>query len=100
MFAQPIQSLLSTVVAADGAPQGGGLMDLLFPLAIVFLIFWFLVIRPSSRERKEREMKVRNIEKHDKVITNAGIYGTVVGLDDETVTRLAKVVEPMLDNAN
>ncbi len=81
-----MSSLLIPILAADGAPQGGGLMDLLMPLAIVFLIFWFLVIRPSSRERKEREAKVRGVQKHDKVITNAGIYGTVVGLDDETVT--------------
>jgi len=75
-----------TILGADATPQGGGLMDLLMPLAIVFLIFWFLVIRPSSRERKEREMKVRNIQKHDHVVTNAGIHGTVVGLDEETVT--------------
>jgi preprotein translocase subunit YajC len=78
--------VLLPLVAADGAPPGGGLMDLLFPLAIVFLIFWFLVIRPSSRERKAREAKVRGIAKHDKVITNAGIHGVVVGLDEETVT--------------
>ncbi len=74
-----------TVIAADAAPQGGGIADLLFPLAMVFLIFWFLVIRPSSKERKQRETAVRNITKHDKVVTNAGIHGTVVGLDDETV---------------
>ncbi len=61
-------------------------MDLLFPLAMVFLIFWFLVIRPSSRERKARETAVREITKHDKVVTNAGIHGVVVGTDDETVT--------------
>lgn len=61
-------------------------MDLLFPLAMVFLIFWFLVIRPSSRERKARETAVREISKHDKVVTNAGIHGVVVGSDDETVT--------------
>ena len=80
-----MSSLLLTILAEDAPPQGG-IIDFLMPLAIVFLIFWFLVIRPSSKERKEREMKVRNVQKHDKVVTNAGIHGTVVGLDDETVT--------------
>ena len=81
-----IQIRPATFLAADGAPQGGGIVDFLMPLAIVFLIFWFLVIRPSSRERKQRESSVRNITKHDKVVTNAGIHGVVVGSDDETVT--------------
>lgn len=84
MSAFPTQAWL--LLGADAAPQGGGILDLLMPLAIVFLIFWFLVIRPSSRERKQREAKVRGIQKHDHVVTNAGIHGTVVGLDEETVT--------------
>jgi preprotein translocase subunit YajC len=69
---------------AEGG-QGGGIVDLLFPLALVFLIFWFLVIRPASRERKQREAAVKGVKKHDKVVTNAGIHGTVMSADDETV---------------
>ena len=71
------------VLAAEG---GDAVSGLLIPLAIVFGIFYFLVIRPSSRERRKRENKVKSLKKHTKIITNAGIYGTVVGLDDETVT--------------
>ena len=72
------------VLAADG---GGDLLGgLLMPAAIVFGIFYFLVIRPQSRERRKREAQVKAIKKHSKIITNAGIYGTVVGMDDETVT--------------
>ncbi len=73
------------ILAADAAPQGG-LMDLLFPLAIVFLIFYVLVIRPAGKERRAREDQVRNVKKNDKVVTNAGIHGKVVGVDPDTVT--------------
>jgi preprotein translocase subunit YajC len=76
---------LALLLAADDAPQSG-LLDLLLPLGLVFLIFWFIVFRPASRERKQREARVRSLARNDKVVTNAGIHGTVVGLDDDTVT--------------
>ena len=43
-------------------------------------------LRPQSRERKQREEKIQSISKNTKVITNAGIHGTVVGTDEDTVT--------------
>ena len=49
-------------------------------------IFYFIVIRPGSRDRKAREQKIAALKKHDKVITNAGIHGSVVALDEDTVT--------------
>ncbi len=71
-----------------GADSGGagGFGDMLFMIAIVGFIFYFLVIRPAGRERKEREQRMRNLKKHDRVVTNAGIYGTIVGMDEQTVT--------------
>lgn len=77
---------LSLLAAEGGAPADGGIMQLLMPLLIVGFIFYFLVFRPASRERKEREAKIGGLQKHDRVITNAGIHGTVVALDEETVT--------------
>lgn len=60
-------------------------MDLLPPILIVFAIFYFLVFRPAGRERKQREAMLKNVAKHAKVVTNAGIHGTVVGGDEGTV---------------
>ena len=72
-------------VLAEGEGGGGG-MNPLFILVAIGLIFYFIVIRPSSKERKNREAQVKALKKHDKVVTNAGIHGTVVSMDDETVT--------------
>lgn len=58
----------------------------LAPILLVFLIFYFIVLKPGSKERKARELALKNIKKHDRVVTNAGIHGVVVALDEETVT--------------
>ena len=62
------------------------LQNPLIPIVIVFMIFYFLVIRPQSRERKAKDAKIQAISKNAKVVTNAGIHGVVVATDDETVT--------------
>jgi preprotein translocase subunit YajC len=70
---------LLPVLAQDA---GGGF---LIPMVLVFLIFYFIVIRPGGRERKEREAKLKALKKHDRVVTNAGIHGTIVALEDDAV---------------
>lgn len=75
--------LASGLIAADG--EQGSALGMLMPILIVVVIFWLLVFRPASRERKERESQIKALKKHDKVITNAGIHGTVMSLDDESV---------------
>ena len=75
---------LSRIVPLAAEPGWGS--SPLIPILIVAAIFYFLVIRPQSRERKEREAKIQGVQKHTKVITNAGIHGTVVATDEDTVT--------------
>jgi preprotein translocase subunit YajC len=72
---------------AEGQPQGS-LEGLLFPLAIVALIFYFLVIRPGGREKKQREALLKGLKKHDRVVTNAGIHGVVAALEGDDVVVL------------
>lgn len=74
------------LLAADAAP-GGGLGPLPI-LIVVFAIFYFIVIRPGSKDRKKREAQVKALKKHDKVITNGGLHATVAALDADTVTLL------------
>ncbi|MBL9085557.1 MAG: preprotein translocase subunit YajC, partial [Planctomycetia bacterium] len=69
------------------APPSGGFTQMLPMLAVMFLIFYVLLIRPQSKERKKREELIRAIQKGDKVVTTAGLHGEVVG-SDETRVRL------------
>ncbi len=65
--------------------QGGG-MALLFPLALIFLVFYFLVFRPQNKQIKERQEMLNKLEKGVEVVTNGGIVGTITGLNDKVVT--------------
>ncbi|HET9856067.1 MAG TPA: preprotein translocase subunit YajC [Methylomirabilota bacterium] len=71
---------------SPGGGNGGGLMSVL-PLMIgMFAIMYFLIIRPQQKQRRERESLLRAIKKGDRVVTTGGLYGTVVGLSEHTVT--------------
>ncbi len=57
------------------------------PLMIgMFAIMYFLIIRPQQKQRKDREALLAAVKKGDRVVTSSGIYGTVVGLSEHTVT--------------
>jgi preprotein translocase subunit YajC len=52
----------------------------------MFAIMYFLIIRPQQKQKRERENLLRAIKKGDRVVTSGGLYGTVVGLSEHTVT--------------
>ena len=71
---------------AGGANGGGGIVSVL-PLMIgMFAIMYFLIIRPQQKQRKDREALLAAVKKGDRVVTSSGLYGTVVGLSEHTVT--------------
>ena len=69
-----------------GGGNGGGIMSIL-PLMIgMFAIMYFLIIRPQQKQRKDREALLAAVKKGDRVVTSSGLFGTVVGLSEHTVT--------------
>lgn len=71
---------------ADASAAAPGPMTMLLPFAVMFLIFYVIVFRPQSKARKELDTMLKNLKKHDNVVTTGGIFGTVVNLKPETVT--------------
>jgi preprotein translocase subunit YajC len=68
----------STAPAGGGGQGAGpGLGGMMVPLVLMFVVMYFLMIRPQSKQRKERELMISNLKKNDHVVTNAGIYGIV-----------------------
>ncbi len=66
------------VMAQDGAPAAGpGVESLIFQLGIIFIIFYFLLIRPQQKKFKAHQAMATGLKKGDKVITGAGFVGTV-----------------------
>lgn len=70
--------------APGEAPQGGGLMGLA-PLILIFVIFYFLLIRPQQKKTKEHQEMVNNLKPGDQVVTNGGLHGKLTKVDETTV---------------
>ena len=60
------------------APPGGGMSILLLQFGLIFAIFYFLVIRPQQRQRKQHEERLRGLKRGDEVVTAGGIIGEIV----------------------
>ena len=70
--------------AEAGAAQQGGLMGMLFPLAIFVLIFYFFIIRPQRKRDKQQKNMIDRIARGDQIITIGGFYGTVREVRDDS----------------
>ncbi len=58
----------------------------LFPILLIFVIFYFMVIRPQKNKEKEHQGMLSKLNKNDDVVTSSGIHGTIVNVKDKTVT--------------
>jgi len=73
---------MAALVQAPGGP--GGLGALLLPMVAIIGIFYFLMILPAQRRQKKVNQMLAALKNGDKVITNSGIYGTIVGLEPDS----------------
>jgi preprotein translocase subunit YajC len=78
-----------------GAAGGGDIMSFLFPMVVVFGIFYLLVFRPQQRKVKEHQDMVEAVKRGDTVVTAGGIIGKVVkvGSDNEIKVEIADGVQ-------
>lgn len=90
MLEQIMSSFVSTAWAMGPAPEGGqgpgGALTGLLPLILIFVIFYFLLIRPQQKKAKEHRKMLEAIKKGDKVVTSGGVYGLVESVGQNTVT--------------
>ena len=70
------------------SPEGGSLLQMIVPLAMVFAIFYFIVIVPSKRQQKKVQEFLDGLKVNDKIITTSGIWGQIMKLDEQSVQLL------------
>jgi len=79
------------------SPAGGGPQSFLIqivPFVLIIGIFWFLLIAPARRQRRQTQQMLDNLKAGDKILTSGGIYGTIVSLTDDIVRlRIANNVQ-------
>lgn len=69
-----------------GAPQQPSAWGMLLPFVLMFVVIYFLIIRPQQKRTKEHQALLDKVQHGDEVITNAGIFGTVRGVTDKVLT--------------
>ena len=91
--------MLPTLFAqtASGAPAGPSPIGSFVMFGSIFAIFYFLVIRPQSKQRKDHQAKVMSIKKGDQVVTAGGIVGEVIHVK-ETVAADGDKSRPLEDH--
>ena len=78
-------SLAHAQTAAASADPTGGLMQML-PMILMFVVLWFLMIRPQMKKAKEHKALVAALSKGDEVVTQGGIVGKVTKVGDSYVS--------------
>jgi len=68
----------------EGQPSGGGFVSI-FPLLVIFVIFYVILIRPQQKRAKEHQNMVNNLKRGDRIITSGGIYATVIAVKGNAI---------------
>ena len=89
---------IATAIAEEGAAEGAEAAELgpaaaivsiigsLLPMILIFVVFYFLMIRPQRKKDKQVKEMLANLKKDDRICTIGGIYGTIVNIKDDTNT--------------
>ena len=77
---------ITSLLAATAAPSGGAAFFIqIVPLVLVFVIFYFLMIRPQSQRLKQHQAQINAVKKGDRVVTGGGLIGKVTKVTDTEV---------------
>ena len=77
--------LITEAWAQEGLVGGSGLVGIL-PMVLIFVVFYFLLIRPQQKRAKEHKAMVATIAKGDEIVTNGGTLGKITAVDENFAT--------------
>ena len=88
---------ISDAMAQTAGAEGGvmGFVGSLLPMILIFVVFWFFLIRPQQKKMKQHDQLLQSIKKGDKIITGGGIVAKVIDASDpfELLVEIANGVE-------
>jgi preprotein translocase subunit YajC len=76
---------ISIFAAAAASSAGASFFIQTIPLVLIFVIFWFLLIRPQQKRMKEHQAQIGAVKKGDRVVTGGGLIGKVTKVTDSEV---------------
>ena len=69
-----------------GGQGGSGQLMAFMPLILLFIVFYFLLIRPQQKKAKTQKQFLENLKKGEEVVTSGGLYGKITGITNDTIT--------------
>jgi preprotein translocase subunit YajC len=73
------------LLVGQSGSGSAGLFNLLLPLVLIGLVFYFFIYRPQQKREEEHEEMVESLEQGDKIVTVGGVHGTVQRIDDDSI---------------
>ena len=80
--------LISPAYAQAGGAPGGDMFIQLMPLLLIFVVFWFFLIRPQQKKAKDHREMVSTVRRGDQVVTGGGMMGKVTKVLDENTVQV------------
>ncbi len=80
-----MNALMIAMSQPGGGDSGQGMMSTLIFFGLIFLIFYFMILRPQQKRTKERTKMLDAVKKGDKIVTSGGLHGKVVNVDEKTL---------------
>ena len=81
--------MINAVILLAGNPQqGGSSMVSFLMMGAIILVFWLFMIRPQAKKAKEQKKFIENMQKGDKIVTIAGIHGTIQKINEDNTIQL------------
>jgi len=77
---------MAAAPASGEAPQAPSIMDMVLPIGLMFLIVYFLILRPQQKKADDQKKLVTNLKKGDYIVTLSGIYGRVIEVEKKALT--------------
>ncbi len=65
----------------------------MFPFLLIFVVMYFLLIRPQHRKQKQQQEMIEALKKGDKIVTQGGVHGTIVGIKDKEGVLVVQVAK-------
>ncbi|MFP4551758.1 MAG: preprotein translocase subunit YajC [Spirochaetales bacterium] len=78
-------NLLTAAPAGGEAAPAGSMLTTIVMFGLIFVIFYFLIIRPQNKKQKETKKMLEALKKGDKVVSIGGIHGSIQSIKDDTV---------------
>ncbi len=80
------ESLAYAMAPPSGGAEGGNPLTALMPLVLMFVIFYFLLIRPQQKKAKQHKELLQGLKRGDHILTSGGLYGRIVDVKDDVLS--------------